>query len=274
MGRWGSCFAGSLQLTRCGIMDAILLAARGTITSLASKVFQSRTTLIFTCFVNMSNAILYGRIWSRVRNNGSMARYTDGTSQPSRCREFFRRGQFLVWQIGTKESTPHSVKRNCWQSERVSIVAVRMATNNGRKQSRRNMESGLRCDPLVAHARNARPFCDKRGLILPPSHFPIPVKKVSPQTREHLTQKPVELAVRAMQYSSKIGDNVLDLFGVSGSTLIGAEQTGRNAFLMELDPPYCDVIVDRYQRFTGKPAILKRTGESPIPMKPREEKMR
>jgi len=77
-----------------------------------------------------------------------------------------------------------------------------------------------------------------------------------------------------MQYSCKIGDNVLDLFGVSGSTLIGAEQTGRNAFLMELDPPYCDVIVDRYQRFTGKPAILKRTGESPIPMKPREEKMR
>ena len=91
---------------------------------------------------------------------------------------------------------------------------------------------------------------------------------------EHLTQKPVELAVRAMQYSSKAGDNVLDLIGGSGSTLIGAEQTGRNAYLMELDPPYCDVIVDRYQRFTGNAAILQRTGESPIPMKPREEKMR
>ncbi len=100
------------------------------------------------------------------------------------------------------------------------------------------------------------------------------VKKVSPQTMEHLTQKPAELAVRAMQYSSRKGDNVLDLFGGSGSTLIGAEQTGRNAFLMELVAPYCDVIVDRYQRFTGKPAILERTGESPIPMKPREEKMR
>ena len=70
------------------------------------------------------------------------------------------------------------------------------------------------------------------------------------------------------------GENVLDLFGGSGSTLIGAEQTGRQAFLMELDPPYCDVIVDRYQRFTGKPAVLERTGESPIPMKPREENMR
>jgi DNA modification methylase len=100
------------------------------------------------------------------------------------------------------------------------------------------------------------------------------VKKVSPQTMEHLTQKPAELAVRAIQYSSQAGENVLDLFGGSGSTLIGAEQTGRNAFLLELDPPYCDVIVDRYQRFTGKPAILERTGQSPIPMKPREENMR
>jgi len=52
-----------------------------------------------------------------------------------------------------------------------------------------------------------------------------------------------------MQNSSRKGENVLDLFGGSGSTMIGAEQTGRRAFLMELDAPYCDVIVDRYQRF-------------------------
>lgn len=100
------------------------------------------------------------------------------------------------------------------------------------------------------------------------------VKKVTPQSMEHLTQKPVELAVRAIQYSSLTGQNVLDLFGGSGSTLIAAEQTGRNAFLMELDAPYADVIVDRYQRFSGKQAILERTGESPIPMKPREQNMR
>lgn len=92
------------------------------------------------------------------------------------------------------------------------------------------------------------------------------VKKVNPQSMVDLTEKPVELAVRAMQYSSLKGQNVLDLFGGSGSTLIGAEQTGRRAFLMELDQAYCDVIVDRYQRFTGKPAVLDRTGTSPIPM--------
>jgi DNA modification methylase len=80
------------------------------------------------------------------------------------------------------------------------------------------------------------------------------VKKVSPQSMIHLTEKPVELAVRAMQYSSRPGENVLDLFGGSGSTLIAAEQTGRHAFLMEIDPLYCDVIVERFEKFTGKKA--------------------
>lgn len=80
------------------------------------------------------------------------------------------------------------------------------------------------------------------------------VKKVSPNKMVHLTEKPVELAIRAMQYSSHAGENVLDLFGGSGSTLIGAEQTGRHAFLMELDALYCDVIVERWEKFTGKKA--------------------
>src|SRR5690606_34608460 len=80
------------------------------------------------------------------------------------------------------------------------------------------------------------------------------VKKVNPQSMIHLTEKPVELAIRAMQYSSIEGENVLDLFGGSGSTLIAAEQTGRNAYLMELDPAYCDVIVQRWEGFTGKKA--------------------
>ena len=88
-----------------------------------------------------------------------------------------------------------------------------------------------------------------------------PVKKVNPQSMIHLTEKPVELAARAMNYSSRPGENVLDLFGGSGSTLIAAEQTGRRAFLMELDPLYVDVIVERWQKFTGKKA--KREGRPP-----------
>ena len=77
----------------------------------------------------------------------------------------------------------------------------------------------------------------------------------------HPTQKPVELPERAISNSSKRGQIVLDLFGGSGSTLIACEKTGRHARLMELDPKYCDVIVKRWQDFTGKQAILESTGE-------------
>jgi DNA modification methylase len=80
------------------------------------------------------------------------------------------------------------------------------------------------------------------------------VKKVTPQAMVHLTEKPVELATRAIEYSSQAGENVLDLFGGSGSTLIGCEMTGRRAHLIELDPAYCDVIVERWEKFTGRKA--------------------
>ncbi len=86
------------------------------------------------------------------------------------------------------------------------------------------------------------------------------IKKINPQSMVHLTEKPVELAGRAMRYSSRPGENVLDLFGGSGSTLIAAEQTGRQAYLMELDPLYCDVIVQRWEKFTGQKA--ERAGEA------------
>jgi len=88
------------------------------------------------------------------------------------------------------------------------------------------------------------------------------VKKVSPQTMVHITEKPVELAARAMLYSSRRGENVLDLFGGSGSTLIAAETTERRAFLMELDPLYADVIATRWQTLTGRPATLDGTGQT------------
>ena len=79
----------------------------------------------------------------------------------------------------------------------------------------------------------------------------------------HPTQKPVALSVRAFGNHIKLL-NVLDLFGGSGSTLIGAQQTGRKAFVMELDPKYCDVIVKRWEDFTGKQAILETQGVESI----------
>jgi DNA modification methylase len=82
------------------------------------------------------------------------------------------------------------------------------------------------------------------------------VKKVSPQAMLHLTEKPVELALRALRYSSKPGEVVLDPFAGSGSTLIACLQAGRRARLVEVDPLYCDVIRRRYELFTGHEAVL------------------
>jgi DNA modification methylase len=72
----------------------------------------------------------------------------------------------------------------------------------------------------------------------------------------HPTVKPVELIADAIKDCSKRKQIVLDPFGGSGSTLIAAEKTGRHAYLIELDPLYCDTIIRRWQEFTGKVAML------------------
>jgi DNA modification methylase len=72
----------------------------------------------------------------------------------------------------------------------------------------------------------------------------------------HPTQKPVELPERAINNSSPKEGKVLDLFGGSGSTLIACEKTNRKCFMMELDPHYVDVIIARWEKFTGKKAEL------------------
>jgi len=78
----------------------------------------------------------------------------------------------------------------------------------------------------------------------------------------HPTMKPVALIERAVRNSSKTRDIVLDPFGGSGSTLIACEKTGRQARLVELDPKYCDVVVQRWQAFTGSAATLDGDGRS------------
>ena len=70
----------------------------------------------------------------------------------------------------------------------------------------------------------------------------------------HPTMKPVALVAEAILNSSKKGDIVTDIFGGSGTTLMASEQTGRKCYMMELDPHYCDVIIKRWEDFTGKKA--------------------
>jgi len=78
----------------------------------------------------------------------------------------------------------------------------------------------------------------------------------------HPTMKPVAVVERAILNSSKIRDIVLDPFGGSGTTLMAAERTGRRARLIELDPKYVDVVVQRWQEQTGQSARLEQSGQS------------
>lgn len=77
---------------------------------------------------------------------------------------------------------------------------------------------------------------------------------------EHPTMKPVALIEYQLLNNTKGGDIVLDLFGGSGTTMLAAEKHGRHSYLMELDPKYCDVIIKRWQDFTGKIAVHAKTG--------------
>lgn len=77
----------------------------------------------------------------------------------------------------------------------------------------------------------------------------------------HPTMKPVSIPEHAILHSSSVNHSVLDLFGGSGSTLIACEKTNRKCYMMEIAPNYCDVIIKRWQKFTGERAILEATGE-------------
>lgn len=76
----------------------------------------------------------------------------------------------------------------------------------------------------------------------------------------HPTMKPIRLLARFIANSSRKGEIVLDQFGGSGSTMMACEQTGRKCRMIELDPAYCDVIVDRWEKATGEKAELIRKG--------------
>ena len=83
----------------------------------------------------------------------------------------------------------------------------------------------------------------------------------------HPTVKPMAIIEPALRVTTKLGKIVLDLFGGSGTTLVAAEGSGRIAYLMELDPKYCDVIVQRWQEFTGQTATLESNGNPFISLK-------
>ena len=82
-------------------------------------------------------------------------------------------------------------------------------------------------------------------------HFNRTSNEERENTGGHATPKPIALCSRAIKSSSRENEIVLDVFGGSGSTLIACEQLNRTCYMMELDPKYCDVIIKRWEDYTG-----------------------
>lgn len=87
-------------------------------------------------------------------------------------------------------------------------------------------------------------------------------REIEGKNRVHPTQKPVGLLSDILRDFSKSGEAILDVFGGSGSTLIACEQLKRKCYMMELEPRYCDVIIRRWQKLTGRAAVLEATGKT------------
>ena len=123
----------------------------------------------------------------------------------------------------------------------------------------RNLPTVLEQEPIDIDNMKAD---DMRKLLKKILESDIPVSVINEKkpvrNGEHPTMKPIKLIARLIINSSKKGERVLDMFGGSGSTMIACEQLGRKCLMMELDPRYADVIVDRWEEFTGRKAILKR----------------
>ena len=121
------------------------------------------------------------------------------------------------------------------------------------EEKERDMNSDCELAWIKSKAKSVRIFRHKwKGMIKASEHG---------QGRVHPTQKPIALAEWCFDEYAKDARNILDLFGGSGSTLIACEKTNRKCFMMELAPNYCDVIIKRWQKFSGKEAVLEATGE-------------
>lgn len=112
-----------------------------------------------------------------------------------------------------------------------------------------------------------------RSVLLYPENKDTTVWEVARETKtEHPTQKPVEIPLTAITNSTQTGDLVIDFFGGSGSTLAAAEMAGRRCYTMEIDPKYCDVIVNRYAKMTGNLGITVERDGRVLPYGPLKDR--
>lgn len=176
-----------------------------------------------------------------------------------------RGAPFHIWHA---ETEGYNFRGSCMDAGfhvRQQLIWVKSSPTLGRQDFQRQYESVLTGDTFLTEEEEGRGYEPalygwKDGAAHPwykkrkerdVLFFDKPVA-----SKEHPTMKPVLLFDYEMKCNTKPGDCVLDLFAGSGTTLIAAEQNGRTAFCMEYDPRFVDVIIDRWEKFTGRKAVL------------------
>lgn len=171
-------------------------------------------------------------------------------------------GAFYIWHADSEGYNFRGACRDAMMQVRQCLIWVKNSIVMGRQDFQWKHEPCLYGEREITEEDETEPCLygwtegkkhyffknRKQSTVL---EFPKPKKSA-----EHPTMKPIKLFDYQMQCSSKPGENVLDLFAGSGTTIMAAEQNGRKAFCMEFDPKFVDVIIDRWEKFTGKKAVL------------------
>lgn len=155
-------------------------------------------------------------------------------------------GDFYIWHADNTGWEFRSALRQAGLTLRQCLVWVKNTIVLGRQDYQWKHE------PCLYGWKDgaAHYFCDSRNLATV-------IEEDKPASSpEHPTMKPIKLFARQISNSSRAGEIVLDTFGGSGTTIMAAEQLNRKARLMEIDPHYCDVIIARWEKFTGQTATL------------------
>lgn len=171
-----------------------------------------------------------------------------------------RGGSFHIWHASTTAGEFFGALRDVGLSVRQVLIWIKNQSTLGRQDFQWQHEPCLAGDlePNEVEDPDAALYGWKEGTH---SWFKKRREKTllyfdkPSASAKHPTMKPVRLFDYEMQCNTKAGDIVLDLFGGSGTTMIAAEQNGHCAYLMELDPKFCDVIIDRWETFTGEKAV-------------------
>lgn len=168
---------------------------------------------------------------------------------------------FYIWHVDFEGYNFHGACRDAMLRVRQCLIWVKNSLVLGRKDFQYKHEPCLYGESeieedehepcLYGWTEGHKHYFFKNRRQTTVLNFDKPVRSA-----EHPTMKPIKLFDYQMQCSSKPGENVLDLFAGSGTTIMAAEQNERHAYCMEFDPKYADVIIDRWEKFTGEKAVL------------------